>query len=168
MSETLHYLLATKQERRAAAIKTDLKVPESRFAHEKLRALVHAHNWPALLKFGLEKKLPISLSFFADACIRWVSVCRGRRTDTVDSLHCLRVVRRSRHSAGKSAEALKLVAKMSAPDMKADYLMKLGQWDEALDVCVKAKDAPRLDRIRVKCSAPKIQAKAQQALAALS
>ncbi|KAJ3059121.1 Vacuolar protein sorting-associated protein 16 [Rhizoclosmatium hyalinum] len=62
VTETVYKLLVLGHANRAAKVKTDLKVPEKRFAWLKVKALVEQRNWDALDKFvkANQKMMPLS------------------------------------------------------------------------------------------------------------
>ena len=138
--DTVAALLAAGDERLAGKVKADFKLSDRHFATTKLRVLTAMGRWEELLTWAKSRRShAIPWKAFVDAAI-------------------------AGHSPATAAE---LATKL--PDLEDQFqvFMDVGFFSEAAGVAAKLKDAPRLQAVAQATTAPAVQSRVREALAAL-
>lgn len=131
---TLFAVLTSGDAARATKIKDSFKVPDKRFAWIKLKALASTRRWDELDRFSKEKKLPVGMEAFAQACL----------------------------AEGNQAEATKYAVRIVDPKPRAEFLVRLGAWREATEAAKEARDIQLLVMIANKTPSRDLQGQIEQ------
>lgn len=124
LSDTLYRLIALGYSPRADKVRSDFKVPDSRYWWIKIRGLTAAKAFDELFAFSKEKKSPIGYRPFVDVC----------------------------HKVGANTEALKYVPRIEDPSERLNAYIKLESFTDAADVAFQMKSLEALQYVRSRCN----------------
>ncbi|KAM0858443.1 hypothetical protein ACQ4PT_047830 [Festuca glaucescens] len=110
VSDTIKTCIAMGNERAAAKVKSEFKVPDKRWYWLKACALATVGNWDALEAFSKEKRPPGGYKPFVEACI----------------------------DAGQKTEAVKYILKLTNSAEKSEAYERLGMHEEAKAAALQA------------------------------
>ncbi|KIY70700.1 vacuolar assembling/sorting protein VPS16 [Cylindrobasidium torrendii FP15055 ss-10] len=122
VTETIRACLTNGLSKKADKVKSDFKVPDKRFWHVKLNALVEQQDFDGLDAFAKSKRSPIGYEPF--------------------------VRRLLEHKHSK--EAIAYVARCDSPK-RADLYAECGDWRAAGKECKERGDRGKLDELRQRC-----------------
>lgn len=139
VSETLHNLIVLGDKKRATALKEDFKVSDARYWLIQIKALAEMGDWSSLYTFARDKKSPVGMRPFAEACLE----------------------------KANADEAAKYIAMFTDAEERLDWFIKIKHWQEAATLAAKARDGERLVAIRQACNDPRLQREIDAALSSL-
>ncbi|KAJ2356682.1 Vacuolar protein [Coemansia erecta] len=139
LNETLAHVLQAGNYSRANKLRTEFKVPERRFYHIKVHALVTRRDWAELARLANARKSPIGYRPFVDECV----------------------------TALQYQEAAKYVPRCDARD-RAALFMRIGFYHEAVQAAVHVRDIDMLRQIHTAASDPTLQHDIAQQIEQLS
>ncbi|KAJ1830800.1 Vacuolar protein [Coemansia sp. RSA 2711] len=128
LNQTLAKCLADGNYSRAAKLKTEFRVPETRFYHIKIHALVVRRDWAELARLAAARKSPVGYRPFVDECV----------------------------AALQFQEAAKYIPRCDAAD-RAPLFLRIGFFHEAAQVAVQARDVDMLRQIHTQAQDPTLQ-----------
>jgi len=113
LSDIIFQLIKMGHMNKALKLKSDFKVPDKRFWWLKLKALAASDKWTELEKFSKEKRSPIGYEPFVQICLEHGRLAEARRfcTERIDK-----------------------------PSMRAEYFIKMEDWQAATENAIAAKD----------------------------
>merc|ERR1712046_227295 len=100
-------------EKKAQKLKGDFKVPDKRYWWLKLKALADSNEFEKLAKFSKEKRPPIGFGPFVQICIEH----------------------------GRVGEARQYIARIDKPTQRAEFYMKMEDYELATQDAILAKDS---------------------------
>ncbi|MDP2435525.1 MAG: hypothetical protein Q8P67_07265 [archaeon] len=139
LSETLYRLIALDYVKRADKLRSDFKVPDSRYWWVKIRGLAAAKNWEELAALAKEKKSPIGYRPFVEVCIK----------------------------AGANGEALRYVSRIEDDSDRLNTFIKLESFTDAADVAFQMKSLDALRHVKSRCTHAPSQAYIDKLMAQL-
>jgi len=122
LSDVISQLIGDGKEKRAQQLKSEFKVPDKRYWWLKLKALAEAEKWSELEKFSKEKRPPIGFGPFVQICL----------------------------DHDRLADARRYVERIDKPAQKAEFYMKLEDYNAAAREAIAAKDPKLLSLLMTK------------------
>eukprot|EP01116_Phalansterium_solitarium_P018834 TRINITY_DN5113_c0_g4_i1.p2 TRINITY_DN5113_c0_g4~~TRINITY_DN5113_c0_g4_i1.p2 ORF type:complete len:859 (+),score=366.88 TRINITY_DN5113_c0_g4_i1:2904-5480(+) len=133
LGDTLFHLIQIGQAKKAAKLKADFKVPETRFYWLKINALAGIRDWASLERLAKDKKPPIGFAPFADVCLQ----------------------------AGEAREAAKYIPRISELEERGSYWIQARNFVEAVETAKLIKELDKrvslLSAIRSKATDKELQ-----------